>query len=98
MANGCWGQKGEFLIWALNEHPFPRQETKVAFHAHSGWYFSRDGSGQVTVTYPDGVVGFDKDTWASIVASVSFRGETAETFAEAQALHQGGAASAAMES
>lgn len=62
----------------------------MAFHAHSEWFFERVGDdGKVAVTHPDGTIEFDAGTWASIVASVSQRGETGETFRLAQDLHSG---------
>lgn len=75
----------------------------MAFHAHSGWFFERRDDGSVRVTKRVGVlnhreeamplfgvidsVEFDRSTWASIVASVSAAGESAETFEEALNLH-----------
>lgn len=61
----------------------------MAFHAHSGWYFEREGDGKVAVTHPGGTVEFDKGTWASIVASVSKNGEDGDTFHAAERLHDG---------
>lgn len=64
----------------------------AGFHAHDGWYFHRetDGSVKVTATRGEVVVVLHPDTWASIVASVSVHGETAETFGQARAFHGGG--------
>lgn len=66
------------------------------FHARDGWYFRREPDGAVHITAPDSagpgasqVVTLGPDTWASVVASASQRGETAETFAQAQAFHRG---------
>jgi hypothetical protein len=62
------------------------------FHAHSGWFFHRDNS-DVVISRGDAfeatkeIVRFDGNTWASIVASVSAAGETAETFKAALNLH-----------
>jgi len=64
------------------------------FHAKEGWYFERITDGGVRVliqpheyTPPTQTVEFDADTWASIVAAVSARGESREVWAEALALH-----------
>ncbi|GAJ22569.1 unnamed protein product, partial [marine sediment metagenome] len=57
------------------------------FHAKDGWYFGRTKDGGVHIVSPKGEVRLDADTWASIVASVSFRGDTAEAFQEAKRLH-----------
>lgn len=92
MAMGCWGQKGDFLLAALQEHPFPREERPMAFHARDGWYFERVDDvrpGLVAITHPGGEISFDADTWASIVASVSAVGENAESFKAAETLHAG---------
>ncbi len=72
----------------------------TGFHAGGGWFFRRieneisvstDSvvSGRVEIRTPAGTVFFDKDTWASIVASVSAGGEGAESFIRAEALHEG---------
>ena len=65
------------------------------FHTHDGWYFKREGSDVVllrgedfetrveTGKNPVEVVRFDAGTWASVMASMSAQGETAETFMEA---------------
>ena len=64
-----------------------------AFHAHDGWYFKRiDGwvhmiheeNGEMTE-----FVIFSPETWGSIVASVSSRGEDGVSFAKAMNLHMG---------
>jgi len=60
------------------------------FHAHSGWYFQRSPDGSVTVTdtgHAETSLRVDASTWASIVASVSATGETAETYRGALAFH-----------
>jgi hypothetical protein len=62
------------------------------FHARDGWYFRRTDGGGVLITAVTSetrsdVVLLDAATWASAVASVSARGENAETFAEASRLH-----------
>lgn len=70
---------------------------REGFHAHHGWYFRRNTDGSVTVEVAESAqedaplqVGstFDPDTWASIVASVSSRGEDAATWRAARELHQ----------
>jgi hypothetical protein len=61
------------------------------FHATDGWYFERLPEGRVRVSAAvqrcTEVVEFDAATWASIVASVSHRGEDAQTYAAAHDLH-----------
>jgi len=64
------------------------------FHAKDGWWFERIDKGRVRVqiippgyTIPYLVVELDADTWASVVAAVSARGETGEVWKEALELH-----------
>jgi hypothetical protein len=63
------------------------------FHARDGWFFRRDADGAVVVTahgWPGGPeVILPAPTWASVVASVSAAGETAETYRQALAFHGG---------
>lgn len=66
------------------------------FHARDGWYFHREDDGSVRIMAPDSmgpdahqVVTLDADTWASVVASVGQRGETADTFGKARRFHDG---------
>jgi hypothetical protein len=66
------------------------------FHAKDGWFFRREDDGSVHISAPDSmgpgahqVVTLDADTWASVVASVSARGETADRFAKARRFHDG---------
>ena len=61
----------------------------TGFHAGGGWFFKRLDEGRVEIRYDSGSIVFDKDTWASIVASVSAGGESAESFIRAEALHEG---------
>lgn len=72
----------------------------TGFHAGDGWFFKRlddemivsqDAvvSGRVEIRHDSGSIIFDKDTWASIVASVSSYGENGDTFEHASALHNG---------
>jgi len=67
----------------------------MAFHARDDWYFKRIKDGAVRIHHLDtqGLMdrGFvvDANTWASIVASVSKLGDTAEVFQKEIALHQG---------
>ncbi len=62
------------------------------FHWKNGWYFGRipDTRGDVIIRN-DNFGGFsmiiDADSWASIVASVSKTGETAESWKEVNELH-----------
>ncbi len=74
----------------------------LGFRAKEGWYFKRLEDGQVEVKHMSGKFTvcravFDKDTWASIVASVSSLGEDGSTFRRAEALHGGFGLSEAME-
>lgn len=73
------------------------------FHAHSGWYFNRGEDGSVSIWSSAKriitalgleheaelveVVRFDKDTWASIVGSVSNKADPGEAFEMAEQLH-----------
>lgn len=62
------------------------------FHAHSGWFFRRNPDASVTIHADDSngeprEATFDANTWASIVSSVSSRGETAGTFRLATDFH-----------
>ena len=70
-------------------------EAGDGYHAGDGWHFKRQGDGSVRVRAPDSAgpgasqtIGLSAPVWASAVASVCARGETAETFAEALAAHQ----------
>lgn len=56
------------------------------FHARDGWHFRRQLDGAVTIT-GGGQVTLDPDTWASIAAAVSARGETSDTWRMARAFH-----------
>lgn len=65
------------------------------FHAKDGVYFGRtqeDGTVRVEVGDGRGTVirsiELSADTWASVVAFVSARGETAETWREAREFHE----------
>ena len=64
------------------------------FHWLHGVTFEREKDGSVHVEIPDptregNIIHYliDADSWASIAASVSFRGDTAEAFALAQRFH-----------
>lgn len=64
------------------------------FHAKGGWYFRREEDGSVRILAPDSSgagahqrVDLDPSTWASVVASVSVSGETAETYRAALDFH-----------
>lgn len=75
----------------------------MAFHWKDNWYFERlDDEGTVRLYHEDleadqedGIVEYDvcldidAASWASIVASVSKLGDTAEVFQKVIALHQG---------
>jgi hypothetical protein len=73
-------------------------EVSKGFHARDGWYFRREDDGSVHIAAPDSlgpgasqVVTLDADTWASVVASVSRNGETADSFAAAARFHDSAA-------
>lgn len=65
----------------------------MAFHWKDNWFFERREDGAVRIYHLDehGIadedIEIDADSWASIVASVSARGENAETFNEARQFH-----------
>lgn len=70
-------------------------EADKGFHATGGWYFRREDHGSVFLTAPDSlgpgahqVVTLTPETWASVVASVSARGDNVNTFIAAHHLHQ----------
>lgn len=74
----------------------------VGFHARDGWFVRREEGGGVHLyLVPPPHVGhrapevaaevhLDRVTWASVVATVSAAGETADTFARARRLHMYG--------
>lgn len=62
------------------------------FHAKEGLYFERVGQDEVKVVVEDQYkvkreITLTADTWASVVATVSLRGEDYETWREALAMH-----------
>ena len=65
----------------------------MAFHWKDNWFFERIEDGVVRIYHLDehGIadedIEIDADSWASIVAWVSARGENAETFNEARQFH-----------
>jgi hypothetical protein len=63
------------------------------FHAHDGWYFTRLDDGHVkisaAVSRSTEVIRLDPETWASIVASVSEGGDTAERWQWVRRFHRG---------
>lgn len=62
----------------------------MPFHAKEGWCFQRLDNGWVRMTFSgtlNAQVDFDPNIWASIIASMSARGETRETFDAALAFH-----------
>ena len=61
----------------------------TGFHAGGGWYFERLEDGRVQISLDPALRIFDKDTWASIMASVSRCGEDGETFVAALDFHEG---------
>lgn len=64
----------------------------MSFHTTDGWHWRRleDGTVQVFNDRLGVQHKMDASTWASVVASVSAGGETAERFAQAEAFHSGG--------
>lgn len=60
-----------------------------AYHAHDEWFFQPDTDGGVTITTPSGNLTVTPDVWASIVAFVSHRGDTAERWSMARRFHMG---------
>lgn len=67
------------------------------FHYKDNWFFERLDDGSVKITNPTLLRGMlsvnltvDPDSWASILASVSAQGETAESFQEARNFHHKG--------
>ena len=62
----------------------------MAFHWKEGWFFSRLLNGDVAFWNKDKGIPttvIDRDSWLSIVASVSVKGDTAEQFQAAKELH-----------
>ncbi len=65
------------------------------FHAKDGWFFQRVDNGDVRIMLqpsgfggqPQAQVQLSSDTWASIVATVSAKGETAESWKAASNFH-----------
>ena len=70
----------------------------AGFHSKYGLYFRREPDGTVLVMYepfndarnPIMMVALDPNTWASAVASMTARGENADTFAAALRFHATG--------
>lgn len=72
-----------------------RKEIEM-FHAKNGWYFERTVDGGVHIVkkataYQEAPViaelYIDHPRWSSIISSVSCRGETSESFREAEIFH-----------
>lgn len=65
----------------------------MAFHYKDNWFFERVRDGNVRIYHLDAFGTMDRGilvdaaSWASIVASVSVRGDTAEAFQEAREFH-----------
>ncbi len=66
------------------------------FHAKNGWYFERTVNGGVHIVkkrddYVDAPIiaqiYLEHNEWCSVIASVSFRGETSESYREAETYH-----------
>lgn len=70
--------------------------TQPTFHAAEGWHWLRLEDGSVRIEHridlegnADAAITLDPSSWSSVVAFVSARGETAQTFHEAAAFHAG---------
>ncbi len=64
----------------------------MSYHARDGLFFERLADGSVRVTVRDGDVQrfaavLPPETWASVLAQVSARGETYDTWNEARQYH-----------
>ena len=86
----------ERLDKEMSDRKSTAERLAVMFHAKGGWFFKRTEEGGVHIVkgvqYHNGAqiteeVCLDADSWASIVASVSARGETAETYKIAKGFH-----------
>lgn len=60
------------------------------FHVREGFCFDKLGNGDVGL-YKDGnlLLTIDKDSWCSVVASMSSRGDNRENFEKAKEFHFG---------
>lgn len=54
----------------------------------TGWRFTRQPDGAVTITAPFCAVTFTPDAWASTCAALSARGESGDTYRMARAFHE----------
>ena len=97
----CEGMTDQYSLesWSnhIGETIVKQSEVKnMAFHYKEGWFFKRREDGSVRIYQQQPVrenivkelgIDIEADSWASIMASVSARGETGETFREAQQFH-----------
>jgi|GEM_PF-4646410 len=61
----------------------------MPFHVKDGWRFEKLPAGAVKVESPGGgTLVMDYDAWASVLASMCKRGESAQTFHEASEFHR----------
>lgn len=74
---------------AAEQHQPAGPEPLPWFHARDGWSFARRPDGCVSIDSPAGQVTLDAGTWASIVAAVGARGETADTHTAVARFHAG---------
>jgi hypothetical protein len=65
------------------------QEVGKLFHSQDGLYFGRTEDGSVYVRWKDNETTLPEASWASVVASVSARGDNSKTWAEACDFHNG---------
>ncbi len=73
-----------------------REASMPIYHWKDNWFFKRGADGTVVVRHdnkethrPDVSLLIPPNEWASIIASVSARGETAEQYAAATDFHNG---------
>ena len=65
----------------------------MTYHWRDNWFFMREPDGSVSIKAPAGgdiearIAVIPADEWASIIASVSASGDTAETYRLAQLFH-----------
>jgi hypothetical protein len=98
------GSVGQVRSLTVNSHLFcaigaiDAVPACVTFHALNGWFFQRTATGSVRIfkyrdpngTTLEAEVELPADVWASVVASVTRIGETAETWQQALKFHDHG--------
>lgn len=104
--NRGWGrdltpEQREDALERLAPRAQPEVDMKPRFHAQDGFCFERTEDGSVAMYFaPDASeVGttFSPETWASIVAFVSAKGENGATFKIASRFHAGDVVPAALQ-